>query len=118
LIKVSVIDKNIIHAKIINKIETDDFKYLSTSLEKTIKESKTACILLDGTDFDGWDNLTALQTHLSFISKHQKSIKKVAVIAGKEWQNYLAKMLRLFLKPDVEVFKPDQEKQALEWVKK
>lgn len=108
--------KNILHLVAEGKFNADDFQKITPEVDHFIKQHEKTFILMDASAMIGWENFKAVQAHLSFVKKHHKSVAKVALVAGKFWQHWLAKVGSLLLSPDVKVF--DDYVDAVAWLLK
>jgi hypothetical protein len=61
-------------------------------------------LLIDATQFDGWDSFEGFKTHAGFIRAHQRHVERLAVIAGHDWQRWLIDLARMVLHPDARAF--------------
>ena len=100
------------------KLQAADFLDISPKVDAAIKEHAAIRLLIDASHLEGWDDLKSLEQHASFVKNHQEKVEKIAVLTAHEWQHWLVGAVRVFLHPEVRVFNPDQEADALRWLAK
>ena len=42
-------------------------------------------LLIDGSGFEGWENVGAFEHHAEFITTHQQKVDRIALIASRDW---------------------------------
>jgi len=109
-------ESNIVAAKIRGELQASDWNDVAPIIDKQITEHGKINLLLDATDFDGWENLNAAKNHLSFVKNHHNKIQRVAVIAGKRWQHWIAAAASVFVNADLKIFAEDLAYKAQEWL--
>jgi SpoIIAA-like len=98
------------------KIAEDDFLRLTPTIDAAIAAHGQIRLMVDASDFTGWDNFAAFQRHAGFIRSHQKKIERLAVVTGHGWQEWLVDTMRMFLHPEAKAFAKDREADALQWL--
>ncbi len=56
------------------------------------------------TALHGWENSEALDKHVLFIRGHQGKVKRIAVIAGYDWQRWIAAVVNILVHPQIQAF--------------
>lgn len=107
---------NILHVTVPEKLAAKDFQQLSPCADALIREQGNIRLLVDASGFQGWENTDALEKHISFVKSHHHHIERVALLAGQEWQRWMAQALSMFVHPEVRVFDKNAIKQAKEWI--
>jgi hypothetical protein len=99
------------------ELEAGDFERLSAVVDPYI-ESKGGLkgLMIVAKHFPGWDDFTALTSHVRFVKDHQKQIRRVAIVSGDRLLSVLPGVASKFLSAEVRSFPADQRDQALLWV--
>ena len=98
-------------------LEMSDFSVLVREIDPFIAEhGKLLGLLLHAKAFPGWMNLEAAIAHKKFISRHQKKIKKLAVVSDSWVLTVLTKVVANFIHPEVKHFSESSYKAALHWL--
>jgi hypothetical protein len=50
------------------------------------------------------------------VKSHQRKVDCIAVILAHEWQQWLVAAVKVFLHPEVRVYKENEESEALKWI--
>ena len=111
-----IAESNIVSAKISGELHATDWTNVTPIIDKQIAEHGKINLLLDATDFDGWEDLKAAKTHLNFVKYHHNKIQRVALIAGKRWQHWVAAAASVFVDADLKIFDEEHAYKAQEWV--
>jgi len=99
------------------KLQAADFDELAKHVDPIIGRKGQLRLLIDASRLTGWTDLAALENHAAFVKSHQQKVERIAVIAPHEWQHWLIGAIRLFLHPEIRVFRGDQEDEAVRWLK-
>jgi hypothetical protein len=108
--------ENLVEATVTGKITADDITNLQSIAEKLIAQHGKLKILANATKFEGWENIAAMEKHITFVKNHQQYVEKVAVIAGYLWQHWFAAAMRLLLTPEIKVFESEEKEEARKWL--
>ena len=112
-------DDNVFYIKVLGKIEEGDFENnIREAAEDAIVEyGKIRGILVDASDFEGWEDFPALLEHIGFIRELDDSVYRVAIIGDQTWQKLIPPIAGLFLEPLIKRFDPGHAADAEDWVK-
>ncbi len=116
MINTEIISGNILRIIAPDKLKADDFRQISPQIDAIISQFGKIRLLIDGSGFNGWENIGAFENHAEFIKDHQEKIERIALIAGHEWQHWLIGAVRIFLHPEVRAYDKRQESEALHWI--
>ena len=116
MIKPTLLAPNILKIVAPKRLSTDDFEEMRLLVEPIIKEYGSIRLLIDASDLEGWETVSAFETHAGFVKAHQDKVERVAVIAPHEWQHWLVAAVRVFLHPQVRAFDEPQTDAALRWI--
>src|SRR5664279_4326049 len=98
------------------KLKADDFVAIAPQIDELIRKQGQIRLLIDATALQGWENSEALEKHILFVKDHQSKVKRIAVIAGRDWQRWLAAAVNIFVHPEIKAFGIDQEAAARQWL--
>lgn len=99
-----------------DKLTVADFRLLGPQIDALIDRSGRIRLLIDATQFGGWENFKAFEIHTGFVKTHQMYVERLAVITGHAWQHWLVDTLRMFLHPEAKAFERGQEGEAMQWI--
>ena len=116
MIETEVIAPNVLKIVAPARLRADDFRQLAPMVEAMIGEHGKIRLLIDGSRLDGWENVSALETHAAFVKDHQQKVERIAVIAPHEWQHWLVGVAKVFLHPKVKAFGKGEEGEARAWL--
>lgn len=116
MIKIDNISGNLVKVLVPETLRADDFTELASEADALIKKHGKIRLLIDASQFDGWENLPAFEKHLAFVKSHQKKVERIAVIAKHNWQHWMMGILKAFVHPEIRVFDKGDATKALQWV--
>ncbi len=117
MINIEVLANDALKLKIEGKLDEADFQKIGANVDDLTKINGTINLLIDATAFEGWSNMKAAQTHFAFVRDHQKKISRIALVAGHEWQHWVAGIVSIFVHPEIKIFDADGIIQAESWLK-
>lgn len=109
-------DSPIVHVKVQGKIEASDWAKVASEIDPVIVEHMSVSLLLDATNFDGWDDLDALRNHFGFVKLRHENVDRIALVTSHEWQTWVAGMAKIFVDTDIRTFDAKDMKDALAWL--
>lgn len=118
MIKIEGITSNVVKVSVPETLKADDFRQFAPQADELIRQHGTLKLLLDASKFNGWENVAAFEQHMGFVKSHHQKIERAALIAGHNWQHWVASLVRMFVHPDIRAFDKNQEKEALQWLSK
>lgn len=108
---------NLIEVTIKNTLKADDVMVLSDKADKLIEGYGSIRVLINATDFNGWENADAAEKHFSFVKEHHTKVERLAIVTGHMWQHWIAALAKVFMHPDIKVFDKTQLNEAESWLK-
>lgn len=113
-----LVDETILRIKVLGKLEKEDFDdEITKSVDHIISEyGKIRGILIDASEFEGWEDFPALLEHIGFIQELDDAVYRVAILGDSTWQKLITPIADLFVEPVVKHFDPGQEDEAREWI--
>jgi hypothetical protein len=115
MIKIEKITENIVRVTLPETLKSYDFVQLAPQIEAAMKHGKIS-LLVDATNFNGWENIQSFEKHIRFVKSHHNHVERIAIIAGHNWQHWLAGMLKIFVNPEVRVFDKEEASEVMEWI--
>ncbi len=97
------------------KLTKEDYQKFVPETEKLINEHGKIRILLQMTDFHGWE-AAALWEDIKFDVKHFKDIERLAMVGDKKWEAGMAAFCKPFTTAKIKYFDEKQLAEAQKWV--
>jgi hypothetical protein len=116
MIQVEVLSHDALKVTPPAKLSADDFVSITPQIDELIQQHGQIHLLIDATALHGWENTEAFRKHILFVKDHQSKVKRIAVIAGHNWQGLLAEVVNIFVHPQIKVFRKDEEATARQWL--
>ncbi len=73
-------------------------------------------LMIDAPSFPGWENFTALLSHLRFVRDHHRRIRRVAVVSENPLLGVAPKIASYFLHAELKTFGAADHATALDWL--
>jgi hypothetical protein len=116
MIKTEMISATALRIVASRKLKADDFSQLATQVDSLILQHGPIRLLIDASKCEGWENISALETHAGFIKNHQQKVERIAVIVAHEWQHWLVGVVRMFVHPEVRAYGEREASEAQQWL--
>jgi hypothetical protein len=98
------------------KVKADDFRQIAPQIDSLIQQQGKIRLLIDASNFSGWENIAAFERHIGFVKNHHQKVERISVLTGHDWQHWVIGTIRLFVHPEVRAYDKGQESEALEWI--
>jgi hypothetical protein len=101
------------------KLAATDVTALAQQLDGLIAKAGRIKLLIDLTNFGGWENMEALGAHMDqfkFVHERIAHIERIAVITGNPWQQQLFQAITGVLHTQAMTFDKGQEAAAAAWL--
>ncbi len=98
------------------KLKADDFAAIAPQIDELIRQQGQIRLLIDARDLHGWENAEALEKHILFVKNHQSKVRRIAVLAGHDWQHWIAAIVNVFVHPEIKAFGNTEEDAARQWL--
>ncbi|MDV7144268.1 STAS/SEC14 domain-containing protein [Tropicimonas sp. TH_r6] len=105
-----------VEVRLLGDIDPDAYRQAEGDLDARIRERDGFRLLLDLTEFTGWQGISALAAHFSLVREHASLPDRVAVIGNKAWQHMAQRFMGQFLKAESRFFDEADAAQAKEWL--
>lgn len=99
------------------KLEAGDFQRLGEAVDPYIaKAGGLKGLMIEASSFPGWDDFSALTSHVRFVKDHQAKIRRVAFVSDAKLFAAVPKIAAVFLSAEVRRFAASERDQALLWL--
>ena len=99
-------------------LEVTDFEALSLEVDPYIKAMDGLNgLMIYAESFAGWENFSALLSHMKFVKEHHHNIKKVAAVTDTGFLSILPQVVGFFVQAEVKHFPYEDKAIALDWLK-
>ncbi len=116
MIKIDNISDNALRITAPETLKADDFHQIAPRVDSIISRYGKIKLLIDASEFNGWENIAAFENHAGFVKSHQQKVDRIAVIVAHDWQHWLVGAVRVFLHPEVRAYDKGNESEALKWI--
>ncbi|GGB35964.1 hypothetical protein GCM10011316_05130 [Roseibium aquae] len=107
----------VVHVSLIGQIDAEAYDSADDELEDLIEKYGRIRLLLDLREFDGWQGLDALASHLSLVREHRKAPEKVAVVGDAAWMDLARRVFSVFTGAESRFFAGDQFDDPEAWIR-
>ncbi|MGD8317208.1 MAG: STAS/SEC14 domain-containing protein [Myxococcales bacterium] len=99
------------------ELEAADFERLSAEIDPYIERTGALNgLMIVAEHFPGWDDFSALSSHLRFVREHRKEIRRVALVTDDRLLSAIPRIASRFLDAEVRVFPMNARDEAILWV--
>ena len=110
-------DKGILKIFPEGPLEAGDFEKLGQEVDEYIvSEGALTGVLIRTESFPGWEDFSALISHLNFVRNNHADICKVAAVTDSKFLAIMPKLVDLFVSAEVQHFNYDELDRAMEWL--
>ncbi|NLE36462.1 MAG: STAS/SEC14 domain-containing protein [Pirellulaceae bacterium] len=107
---------NIVEVALRGNIRSHDFAPIRRHIDDLIAKYGAIRLLLDASEFDGWQDVEAAKAHFRFIQEHHHRVERIAVVGNRQWQYWLAAVVGVFLHSEMRCFANEQQEEARRWL--
>ncbi len=98
------------------ELEAGDFERLGAEVDPYIAETGgLKGLIIVAEHFPGWDDFSALSSHLRFVKDHHKKIRKVAFVTDDRLLSAIPRISSLFVAAETRAFPMTARGEALLW---
>ena len=116
MIKTELVGARALKITVPEKLKADDFRQLAPQIDSLISQHGKIRLLIDASNFGGWENISAFERHIGFVKGHHQKIERIAVIAAHDWQQWVIGTVRIFVHPEVRAYDVRNQSEALQWI--
>ena len=109
-------DGRCIGIQVSGKVTTQDYRELIPQLEERIDRYGEVCILFEMKDFKGWQ-VGAAWEDIKFDVRHNRDIKRAALVGDKRWEEWMTKVMKLFAHAETRYFHLSEHDRAWRWIR-
>ncbi|MTH96789.1 STAS/SEC14 domain-containing protein [Roseibium sp. RKSG952] len=107
----------VVHVKLIGKLEPGAYDNATGDLDALIAKYGHIRLLLDLREFDGWQGLGALTSHLSLVREHRRAPTRVAIVGDEAWMDLARRVFSVFTDAETRFFAGDGFDDPEAWVR-
>ena len=90
MIETEQISDRVLKVTVPEKLSAGDFRQLAPQIDFLLQQQGSIRLLVDASNFDGWENLAAFEKHIGFVKTHHQKVERIAVItahddASRQW---------------------------------
>ena len=110
-------DKSVLILQPKGELEAADFERLSAEVDPYLeKAGELKGLMVVSEHFPGWDDFSALSSHLRFVKDHHDKIRRVAMVTNDKVVSALPRLASRFLVAEAKAFPMTGRDEALLWV--
>lgn len=105
-----------IEVRLLGQVDPDSFRKAEAELDARIDGREGFRLLLDLTEFTGWQGVSAMAAHFSLVREHAALPDRVAVIGNRMWQHAAQRLMGHFLNAETRFFAAGEADAARAWL--
>ncbi len=105
-----------VEVRLLGDVYPDAFRQAADDLDARIREREGFRLLLDLTEFTGWQGVSAMAAHFSLVREHASLPDRVAVVGNKAWQHMAQRLMGRFLNAETRFFDQADANAAKDWL--
>jgi hypothetical protein len=111
-----IADKGVVVLEPKGELEAVDFERLSAEIDPHIERvGALNGLVIVAEHFPGWDDFSALASHLRFVREHRSKIRRLAVVTDDRLLSAIPRIAARFLDAELRVFPMSARDEALLW---
>jgi hypothetical protein len=116
MINVEALADDTLRLEVVGTLDTGDFEKITGYFNSLVTRHGSINLLIDARDFNGWSSANAAASHFNFVRDHSDKVERIAILAGHEWQHWVAAVAGVFVHPSIKVFDKNEELRATHWL--
>lgn len=110
-------DEHVVVLRPEGALTAGDFQQLTRDVDAYLaKYARIRGVMVEATEFPGWDSFAALSGHMRFIRNHHRLIQRVAVVSDAPFAKLGPAIARHFISAQVRRFDPSEREAAMAWL--
>jgi len=105
-----------IQISLMGKLDPEEYKQAEADLDALLRGREGFRLLIDLTQFDGWQGLSALGAHFRLARNHIGVLDRAAIVGDKSWQKIAERIGGHILGTRTEYFPSDEVENAKTWL--
>ncbi|MCP5364828.1 MAG: STAS/SEC14 domain-containing protein [Hyphomicrobiales bacterium] len=106
---------NVIAIKLSGMISEADFDASASEIAPLVEDERTNLALVDWSELEGWEP-GAKSVGTWFGMHHWATIRRIAILADRKWDDERQRIADIFKAADVRRFSPQERDTALQWL--
>ena len=108
--------ENIIATRAYGKLTDADYKKLLPIMTNALKKFKKICWYFEIVSFEEYQ-MKAFWDDVKFDLQHIGCYEKIALVCEEKWHYLILRLIRPFIKTEINFFEIDEKDKALCWIK-
>ncbi|MBY6065885.1 STAS/SEC14 domain-containing protein [Leisingera aquaemixtae] len=102
--------------KLMGQVDPEAYQRAGGDLDARLREREGFRLLIDLTEFDGWQGLSAMAAHFNLARTHVPLLDRAAVVGDKAWQHMAQRVAARILKAETRFFPSEEIENAKAWL--
>jgi hypothetical protein len=99
------------------RLSTADFAELTRLVDQYLYgHDRLNGLMIEAASFPGWEDFTALVSHLRFVRDHHRKIRRIAVVTDSKVLTLGPKLAAHFVSAEVRTFPASERDAAMAWL--
>jgi len=110
-------DKGVVVLQPKGELEAADFERVSAELDPYLERAgELKGLVIVAEHFPGWDDFSALSSHLRFVKEHHEKVRRVAMVTNDRLVSAMPRIASRFVDVEVRAFPMSGRDEAVLWV--
>jgi hypothetical protein len=110
-------EKGVLELEPQGELEAGDFDRLRAEVDPYLEQhGQLRGIAVIAEHFPGWDDLSAVGSHLRFVRDHHQKVRRLALVTNDRFASAVPRFAKLFIKAEVRSFSLEQRAGAKSWL--
>ena len=102
--------------KLMGQVDPEAYQRAQGDLDARLREKEGFRLLIDLTEFDGWQGLSALSAHFHLGRTHAPLLQRAAIVGDKAWQHMAQRIASQILSAETRFFPGEEIGDAKSWL--
>ncbi len=105
-----------IQIRLMGKVDPEEYQQAEGHLDAMLREREGFRLLIDLSEFDGWQGLTALGAHFRLAHNHLGLLDRAAIVGDKAWQQMAQRVASHIIGARTQYFTTEEIEDAKAWL--
>ncbi|SLN45964.1 hypothetical protein TRL7639_02499 [Falsiruegeria litorea R37] len=105
-----------VQVRLLGQVDPGEYAQATGDLDAMIRGKQGFRLLIDLTEFDGWQGLSALDAHFHLGRTHAPLLERAAIVGNKGWQHMAQRIGNQLIKADIQYFPEEDMDNAKSWL--
>ncbi|WP_164661146.1 STAS/SEC14 domain-containing protein [Tropicibacter sp. Alg240-R139] len=105
-----------VQVRLLGQVDPSEYAQATGDLDALIDQKQGFRLLVDLTEFDGWQGLSALDAHFHLGRTHAPLLEKAAIVGNKGWQHMAQRIGNQLIKAKIQYFPEEEMDNAKAWL--